>query len=614
MCGIFGTTFPVSAAQLAASKAALQHRGPDSNGEETVTLGSGKEIVLQHTRLAIQDLSPSGHQPMWSQCGRWLVTFNGEIYNHYDIRKQLSVSFRSSSDTETLVEAISHFGVEKTLPLLNGIFAFAALDTHSETLYVARDPFGIKPVYYVQESGGLSFSSEVKPLLAVHGKRKLNPSGLSLFLNLRYTPSPDTLLEGVERLAAGHLLTYQCQSDQLNLSCYSQANQDRFDGSLDEAVDQYHQVLGEAVQRQLIGDVPVGILLSGGIDSALVAFHAKAHPGITGYTVGFGDDYDDCEIADAAETASTLGIAHQHVTIDPTRFIHELPTIVRSVEEPLGTTSIMAMWSLTQLAKRDVTVALTGQGSDEPWGGYRRYKIEHLMARLPFLKNGVSKPLSWLAGLSNKEAIVRGLGCVGSSNTAERFHRAYALFSENDARALFPALENNTQAAIQRWLDWLPLGLAMPSAEQMMRIDTRLNLADDLLLYGDKISMAFALEARVPMLDIDLVKFIESLPLHYRSSFQQTKIVHKLSAQRYLPTHIVNRKKKGFQVPFGAWSKSLWRESVEAHLLAEDNPLFQQVERKALLSIWQRHLKGGRDLSKQIFALLTLSIWAKEFL
>lgn len=614
MCGIFGTTLELPEETLNRTLAALAHRGPDSNGDIRVQVASGRALTLQHTRLAIQDLSPNGHQPMVSQCGRWYITFNGEIYNHYDLRRELTVNFRGSSDTETLVEFISAFGVEATIEKLNGIFAFAVLDVQANQLYIVRDPYGIKPVYFTHSEGELSFASEIKPLIAVHGKQKISVAGLSLFLNLRFCPSPETLLEGVNRLAPGHFAKFDLTDSQLSVHRYSQPTTAVFEGGLDEAVEAYHQVMGRAVRRQLLSDVPVGILLSGGIDSALVASYAKDHPGLTGYTVGFGEQYADCEIGDARETADTLGIGHKHLSIDPASLLDELPAIVNAVEEPLGTTSIMAMWTLTQLAKRDVTVVLTGQGSDEPWGGYRRYKIEHLISGAPILASALARPFSKLARFSDKEAVVRGLGCLGISDLAERFRQAYALFTDEQIQEMLPAAPELAKNRIQQWLDWLPQTTHLSSVEKMMRVDTRMNLADDLLLYGDKISMAFALEARVPMLDIELMRFIESLPIHYRSTYKQTKIVHKLTAEKYLPAHIIQRKKKGFQVPFGEWSKTNWKSSVESWLLRDDNPLFDVLNKQGVEKIWKQHLHGGRDLSKQIFALLTLSIWAVSYL
>ena len=392
MCGIFATTTHITNTDSILDL--LHHRGPDSRGAETVTTDTGT-LTFGHTRLAIQDLSTAGHQPMSSKDGRWLVTFNGEIYNHYDLRRNLKIDFNGSSDTETLVEHIAAFGVRETTEKLNGIFGFAAFDTKLQKLYVVRDTYGVKPIYYSIDANNITLASELKPVQAVTGLKQINASALNTFLSFRYTPSPATLIDGINRLEPGHMLSIDLKDMSVTKDCYSQANTGRFEGNLKEACDAYKDAMGNAVKRQLLADVPVGILLSGGIDSALVASFAREQTDdLTGYTVGFGDHYADCEVSDAAETANTLGIAHRFIEVDPESLINDLESIVTAVEEPLGTTSIMAMWSLTQLAKEDVTVALTGQGSDEPWGGYRRYQIEHWLAKFPMLKGSLGKPLS----------------------------------------------------------------------------------------------------------------------------------------------------------------------------------------------------------------------------
>ncbi len=613
MCGIFGVQGEVDETTLARCLSLIDHRGPDSSGSETLSLRDGGKLTFQHTRLAIQDLSANGHQPMQSQCGRWLIVFNGEIYNHRSLRRELTVSFRGDSDTETIIEYIACFGIDRTLQRLNGIYGMAIFDRERERLFLVRDPYGVKPVYYrLSPSGAISFCSEIKPLTVLASSR-LDARALGLFLSLRYTPSPHTLLEGIQRLLPGHLLEFDCQTNDVDVRGYFQVPESRFDGSLEEAVEAYHDQLQQAVSRQLIADVPVGILLSGGIDSALLASLLSERPDMTGYTVGFSGDSDDCEIDDAAETARILGVRHRYVRVDPVTLLDDLPAIIRSIEEPLGTTSVLAMWQLVQLAREDVTVALAGQGSDEPWGGYRRYKIEHLLTKYPWLCwPGLAPVAKMLAGRIHNEGLIRGLNCLGLRDQASRFRQAYALFGEAEVNALLPRPYTSAEESIQFWLDRVG-GEERSSAERMMRVDMRMNLADDLLLYGDKISMAFALELRVPMLDLELLAFVDSLPLSYRADFSQTKIVHKLTAERYLPTRIVHRPKKGFQVPFGEWSKGVWKKQVEERLLDAGNPVYAVLDRRQVERLWRQHCRGERDLARQIFSLLSLTIWAEEF-
>lgn len=620
MCGIFGSTQHLDQPMLEKIAATIHHRGPDSWGFEQFSAPSFN-LTLLHTRLAIQDLSPLGHQPMQSHDGRWWVTFNGEIYNHFDLRKQLNTEFKGTSDTETLVEHIAAFGVDATARKLNGIFGFFAYDAEEGTGYLVRDQFGIKPVYYHRHGKHITFSSEIKPLRDVMPELKvLNTDALDTFLSLRYCPSKETLLQDVKRLAPGHYLKIELASGNVAECCYIEPVTSTFEGSLQDAISGYHKHLSKAVKRQLLSDVPVGVLLSGGIDSAVIAALAREHvEDLAGYTVGFGGDHQECEIDDARDTADVLNMGHHYVTVTPDDLIDSLPKIIAQVEEPLGTTSIMPMWYLTQKAKQDVTVVLTGQGNDEPWGGYRRYQIELLLDRAPFLRSGLFRGAAAFSEHFNNEAARRGLRCLGLSDTSQRFFQAYALFSDSERALLMPEYAHSGQQSLQAindWLAWLDQapGKNLPEAERMMRLDTRMNLSDDLLLYGDKISMAYALETRVPMLDTELVDFIESLPLHYRTSLKETKIAHRAMARDYLPARIINRPKKGFQVPFGDWSKNRWRDFMEANLLSQNLKIYQHLDHAGVQTLWQRHLQGKPDLSKQIFALLALSLWAESYL
>ncbi len=609
MCGIAGSLdirFDVEAAL-----AAMHHRGPDGHG--SVEIGVlGRMVRLLHARLSILDLSPAGHQPMQSRDGRWWVTFNGEIYNHLELREKLDGPFRGHSDTETLVELIARQGVGATLPLLNGMFAFAALDTLEGKLYLTRDPYGIKPVYYHRSATGFGFASEVRTLKAMGlANEGVDRQGLQLFLSLRYTPSPLTLYQGVNRLAPGNVLELDIRKGSFTETVYVAPAKMRFSGSLEDAAEAYCDKLKQAVRRQLLSDVPVGVLLSGGIDSALVAAMAKdAGYALPAFTVGFGGGHEECEIGDAADTARVLDLPFHSVEVTPDSLRDALPQLVNSMEEPLGTTSVMPMWQLVQRARQDVTVVLTGQGTDEPWGGYRRYQVELVRK---FLPSAIWKLSGGLAGnFRLPEIAERSLRTLQESDPVKRALEASVLFNRAD-RIRLAGNDGDGGAAgiIENWLKWLSPILCDP-AEMNMRLDTRMNLSDDLLLYGDKISMAFSLEARVPMLDIELVEFVESLPLNYKVSLNHTKIAHKLMAERYLPSEIVHRKKKGFQVPFGNWSRGPWRDYVGEVLLGADSPHLEMLSRDGLESLWQSHLAGKVE-TRQIFSLFMLALWWRAY-
>jgi asparagine synthase (glutamine-hydrolysing) len=615
LCGVIGliSSSPIAPVPQSALDA-LRHRGPDGSASESLRVGPA-HVWLGHTRLSILDLSPAGRQPMRSQDGRWWVTFNGEIYNHLELRKELHVAWRGHSDTETLVECLSAWGLERTLPRLNGIFAFGALDVVAARLYLARDPFGVKPLYYaLANDGGLAFSSEIKALLPLANQAPhLHLQALRAFLTLRFVPSPNTLLEGIKRLPPGHALVRELGTGQQDLRCYTRYPSERYRGTLDDAVETYYALLSRAVKRQLLSDVPLGIFLSGGVDSGLVAALAVQQVGkLPSYTVGFGADHAACELADAAETAAVLGLEHRPLTVTPSELWNALENCVAAVEEPLGTVSVLPMWYLAQRARRDVTVVLTGQGADEPWGGYRRYQGEIWHDRLPFPSLlALFRPL--LHRLPKvPEFIERAAASIPIADRAQRFQQAYALFSPDMRSQLAGSPEPGCAAgAIRYWLDWLG-STDVSGVEAMMAIDTRMGLADDLLLYGDKISMAHSLEARVPMLDIELVRFVESLPSEHRVSLRGGKIAHKLAAARHLARSIVNRPKKGFLVPFGTWAGTVWKDRIADVLLNPSASHWAWLNRQAIQGLWREHVSGKRDRGRQLFALTSFCLWSSQ--
>lgn len=614
MCGIVGSVGLISSEFGRESLVeTLGHRGPDAQALEELTIG-GKRAMMGHTRLAIVDLSEAGAQPMYSRDGRWLVVYNGEIYNHLDLREALPGPFRGHSDTETLVECLSVWGFHETIRKLNGIFGFAACDLQHQTLHIARDPFGIKPVYYHVGAGGICFSSEVRALKAISGFQPgLDQNALHSFLALRFTPSPQTLFDGVHRLPPGSALDYDCVNGSIKKWRYIEPATGWFTGTQSEAIDAYRDVLSRAVKRQLLADVPLGVFLSGGVDSALVAALARdSGTDLTGFTVGFGDSYDECEIAPAAHTAQVLDMPHEHVLVDQQSCWDAIAPAIAHVEEPLGTTSILPMWHLSALAGSRVKAVLTGQGSDEPWGGYRRYQGALLAQWLP-------KTSIWRAAwrlleplLGNKEALERALRSFAQKDEADRFMEVYALFTTATREKLANgAATSDLSAPLRDWLNWADPARKRSSVERMMQVDSRMNLADDLLLYGDKISMAHSLEARVPILDLEVVDFIDSLPRTYRMGFRQTKIVHKLMAERYLPAEIVNRPKLGFQVPVGTWLRGPWKEGARALLL--ESPKFRNVVDPAAVSqLFEEHQNGRADRQRQLFALIGLAHWTDQ--
>lgn len=614
MCGIVGTLGIVpTEAMRSKALTALGHRGPDSAGQVELAW-QGHPIWLGHTRLAILDLTEAGHQPMASRDGRWWVDFNGEIYNHADLRMELNVAWRGHSDTETLVEALAAWGVPATLARLNGMFAFAAVDMHTGVAFLCRDPFGIKPVYYTQSGASFTFASEIKALTQITGRAySIDQDALQTFLSLRFVPSPHTLLDGVRRVPPGHYLSIDVQSKAVALDRYIQPDTSRFGGSLNDAVDQYHELMAEAVTRNMLADVPVGILLSGGIDSAYVAaLAAKQSLETPCFSVGYGPGFPECELEDAAHSARLLGLKMHRVQVTHDDLWSVFEPCIAAIEEPLGTTSVLPMWALSKYTREQVKVVLTGQGSDEPWGGYRRYQGE-LWRELPLvtlMARMVGPILEQLPGVPDHMA--RAVDSLPIADMSLRFEREYGLFSTAQRMQLTGRGDpGGAVDAIRYWVEWGAQVPDMDGAERMMSIDSRMGLADDLLLYGDKISMAHSLEVRVPMLDVELVRFVESLPRSYRVTLGQTKIAHKQASQKFLPKDIVYRKKKAFRMPFSDWIRNEWRERVHAVLFEDQAPHLQWLNKAGVLHIWDEHQRKRRDWGRQLFALLAFAFWCR---
>ncbi len=616
MCGILGrlggTPRPLDAGDL---RRALGHRGPDGVGLERRSV-HGHELLLGHTRLSIVDTSDAGAQPMTSRSGRWLLSFNGEIYNHQELRRDLEGPFESHGDSRTLVEALDQWGVARTVPMLNGIFAFAAVDLVEGRLYLARDPFGVKPLYYQYDGEALVFGSEHRALACLAGEgHEVDREALGQFLLYRYTPSPRTLWKGVHRLAPGHLVEFSPGSLKVDQVPYLKMEGERFSGSVEEAEARYIELLGDAVERQLMSDVPLGILLSGGVDSALVAALARARGGDpTAYTVGFGKDHDECELEYARRSAAALGLRHRQVVLDAESSWAAMAPALSAVEEPLGTTSLIPMWSVSALASEDVKVVLTGQGTDELWGGYRRYQGQLLG---PYIPRG--RAWGGLAALAKqapvgRDVLERGFRSHAFRGEADHFAEVHALFTEGERRALGVEVDREVLTEpMERWLSMSRASSASSPVERMMGVDLRTSLPDDLLLYGDRISMAHSVEARVPMLDPHVTSFVESLPRSLRLRIGHTKWLHRRAAAKLLPQEIVRRPKLGFQVPFGVWARDEWREPIEATLL-DPRGLGQILDLTMIRKVWTEHLSGRRDRERQVFALVALATWSKRFI
>jgi asparagine synthase (glutamine-hydrolysing) len=609
MCGIFGsvnTLFDNSVLDL------IKRRGPDDSGIEEVHV-NGNIVRFGHRRLSIIDLSPAGHQPMFSECGNYMIILNGEIYNHLELREKLpkEIKFKGHSDTETVLYYIIKHGIE-SIRDFNGIFAFAFYNKTASLIYLVRDRYGVKPLYYYCDGGRIIFSSEIRPINRIIDS-PLDTNALSLLLNLRYCPSPVTLFKGINKLRPGHYAKIDLNKKLLSINANPYINIDRHTLKITflDAIEEYGRLLEHAVDRQLMSDVEVGILLSGGIDSALVAgIAAKKLPyKPKAFTIGFNSKFHVNEIGLARETADHFGLEHFYARIESSHFFDLFEECSGIVEEPLATTSFIPLYFLSKLASEQVKVVLSGQGADETLGGYGRYQGEIIRERYPKFIFNIASHLVRLSHTKN-EQLIRGANSLSITGDIERFANIYSLNNPEEIKLLTGSEKLVSSDFIKYYYELLKCSLMPTSVDRMMAIDLNMNLPDDLLMYTDKITMHFSLECRVPMLDMQLVDFLGDLPQSYKVRRFKTKIIHKEYAKRCLPESIISRPKYGFQSPTDIWFR---QESghIREILLSDSNILLNYLNKKEVEKLLMMHAKGYNK-EKQIFLLLSLSFWLKS--
>ncbi|SRX52633.1 asparagine synthase (glutamine-hydrolyzing) [Aequorivita sp. CIP111184] len=608
MCGIIGSinkSYNLSALKL------IEHRGPDASEIETFKVAQ-HDIRLGLVRLAIVELSDAGRQPMISSCGKFAITFNGEIYNHLDLREKLKeVEFKGHSDTETILYYLKKFGIDSVVDF-NGIFGFSFLDIENEKLYLARDHFGVKPVYYFQDEKSFIFSSEIRPVKNLQDNPEPDFENLPTLLRLRYLPSPLTLHKNIQKLKPGHYIEVDLTSEKLHYTEKYFVKEQPLAQTprKGNALKGYETYIENAVKRQLMADVEIGVLLSGGVDSAVVAAIAQKHSDkkLKAFTIGFEGLHKEDEIDAAKETAEILGLEHFSKKINFDNFLSIFEETTRIIEEPLATTSVIPMYYLSQLASKHVKVVLTGQGADEPLGGYQRYQGEVISEKIPRGLIHSSNKLIPHIGIKN-ERLLRSANALGERDDVQRFLNVYSIFTQNDILKLLNVKEDKAFGLISYFYETLNCERKKTAAERMMAIDVRMNLPDDLLLYTDKITMNFSLECRVPMLDTELIKYIESLPAKERLAIRKTKIIHKEYAKKILPERIINRKKFAFQSPTKIWFKNYNEQILE--LLLKPSPFTEIFNKEAIKNVLDEHLKGY-NREKQIFLLLSIYYWLQD--
>lgn len=623
MCGICGvydrSGLLVDRSILNRMMAVQQHRGPDGEGRFIDV-----EIGMGHRRLSIIDVD-GGAQPIGNEDGSLQIVFNGEIYNFVELRKELEAEghrFRTRSDTEVIVHAYEQWGKE-CVKRFNGMFAFALWDSDRRELFLARDHLGIKPLYYVELGNRILFASEIKALLQDPDcPRDVDVEALADLFTFRYVPSPKTLFKGIRKLPQGHRMTISsggCEVDRF-WDWVPLLRTDYDEGLL---IEEYQSLLDDAVRLQLRSDVPLGLFLSSGVDSgALLAVMSRhsSNP-VRAFTIGFEGGEKTNEVEDARALADRFGATHRFMTVTSEDYLKYYENYLWDIEEPLGNETAAAFYFVSKIAREEVKVALSGQGADEPWAGYDRYlgvKLSTYYSRMPSLVTDYLAPL--MARMPGRfERMKRGIASLSDPDILTRFTKIYSFFSADMKRQLFkgPLREHvdGDEYGSKESLRRLHAEVRhLDPVTQMLYMDTRASLPDDLLMVADKTSMANSLEARVPFLDYRLIEFIESLPPHLKLSGFTGKYLHKKALEKWLPNEVVYRKKKGFANPIEDWFRSTMKTFVEECLLASDSAVGRFFDQQYIRRMIALDREGKEQLRRHIYLLVSFEMWHRTFM
>jgi asparagine synthase (glutamine-hydrolysing) len=620
VCGIcgqynFGGGAPVLPQTVETMTASIAHRGPDDEGYFI----SGP-LGLGFRRLSIIDLA-GGHQPMSDADETVWVVFNGEIYNFQELRQELETRghrFRTRSDTEVIVYGYKEWGTG-VFDRLNGMFGVAIWDVREQRLILARDAMGIKLVYYAIRDGSVWFGSEMRAVVAaLNGRAEVDPVALNLFLRYRYTPSPLTIFKGVEKLAPGTMVVFENGTVRRERWYrytpvpFTRPKRD------DEACEELVTLYRAAMRRHLISDVPVGVLLSGGIDSGLLLALMNEHGGPwPAYTVGYGDSFEDDELAAAAETALVLGARHIPVQLDRQEFERSLPHIVQCLEEPIATSSIVPMYFVSQRARQDVKVALIGQGPDELFGGYKR----HWGVRYGDYWRRVPAPVRTMLGaainqLPRNEMLKRGTFSLGLTDRLTRYQHVFSLGPGETVDGLFREgllPQNAGDAILDCWRDVVPQMEHTDELGGLQLLEVRSSLPDELLMYADKLSMAHALEVRVPYLDREVVEYVQRLGADLKIRNGSRKWLHRRVCRTFLPSNILKRKKRGFAANVvDDWFQFSVSTKLDDLLLDPSSAMFRHLHPDAVHRLLYDHRSKRADNHKLLFSLALFEEWLRK--
>ncbi len=598
----------------------MRHRGPDASG---TFVDGGVGVGMR--RLSIIDLSPLGRQPMANEDGQIQVVFNGEIYNFLELRAQLIAeghTFRSATDTEVLVHGYEHFGAVELAKRLEGMFAFVVLDRRRHTLTLVRGPFGIKPLYLRRAAGQLSFSSEIRAFSHDGlGRPAVDPTFVRSYLSLGYVPSPKTAFRDVVKLRPATVLEVDLASGHETETQYYELHPaDIASVSDDDLAQMLRERLDQAVGRHLIADVPMGIFLSGGLDSSAITTFANrrsARPLAT-FSMGFSSSDRGDEIGYAAKVAETLGSANVRFNLAPFA-LKSLGDIVASLEEPLSDSAVLPLWHLCKGTSAYVKVALSGEGGDETLGGYARYFWAGVADRLSNSAIGWSHAVGHVTdrfpirtlGVLN---VMRRAGKLAHSvdlPESRRYVSWFEIFSPAEQRALC-GVEADEPAQRAETLFRRAAELKLDGVQKLQYVDFHTMLLDNLLMKADKLSMAHGLEVRVPFLDRRLVELGMALPARAKAGLRRNKALLREVLKTELPAAITNRPKRGFEIPVDAWFRDPSSKAARERIVAGGLVTVLGLSARTLSGLVERHL-AGEDLGRKLFALSTLDSWVAHF-
>jgi len=639
MCGIAGIYSPNKTREkityIASEMAsAINYRGPDDSG---VWADKNTNIALSHQRLSIVDLSSNGHQPMRSGCSRYTIVFNGEIYNHHFLRKKLIESnpkytFRGNSDTEVLLLAIMAWGIKAALQKCEGMFAIALWDCLERKLFLARDRFGEKPLYYGNVGKDFVFGSELKALKAhPNFDDSLDRGSITNFLRYSYIPSPKSIYSNISKLQAANILCLDFEKNEKTISSYWSLERATEFKNRDDPINkslilkELHQKLDDAVASQIIADVPVGAFLSGGVDSSLIVALMQGHSNrpINTFSIGFTDPaYDESEYAN--EVSRRLGTRHTELIVSPVELLDVIPRISDIYDEPFADSSQVPTFLVCNLARKDVKVVLSGDGGDEVFCGYNRYRwAESTWSRMRHLPRWLSQSLSLIISLPSEQRINKIYSIIEflipirykMRLPGEKIHKVSRSLSKLNIEDLYRCLTSLWEQADEIVLGNQEVDNNHPNiygnsiAEQMMFLDLGIYLPGDILTKVDRASMSVGLEARVPFLNHNVVEFAWNMPLEMKIYNGQGKWALRQLLKKYLPSYLINRPKMGFGVPIDSWLRNElfeWSlELLDENLIRSDG-YFKYEEIK---KIWLEHQSGKYNHHHKLWNILMFQTW-----